>query len=273
MKILVLLCFVLVITACDSDSSREYTEEDVNRALAEYNFNPDIIEKEGVVLTQITNIPPFKDVSLKLIHHNVNFRQGENELEFVLDKFSLGQKTARSSETSLTEVDDGQYFVTVGKNIKKNLTKQITVDFNKGNNSILAFLCRSYGVSVKSEKAFVFKNIEINQENLGKHTNNINPFLFLNLPKEKQKTVFGKPILLDFYLVNVKLNENGNYVELKIDDQIFKLFNWSAYKITGLKVGKHELSLQVFNSKGHSLKGELLKETKINVEVTEGLIF
>ena len=118
-----------------------------------------------------------------------------------------------------------------------------------------------------------FKNIEINQENLGKQIKNINPFLFLNSPKEKQKIVFGKPILLDFYLVNVKLNENGNYVELKIDDQIFKLFNWSAYKITGLKVGKHELSLQVFNSKGNPLKGELLQEKKLNIEVTEGLIF
>lgn len=68
------------------------------------------------------------------------------------------------------------------------------------------------------------------------------PYILYNQPQG----VFdrGENILLDFYLVNGELSENGNKVELYIDDKkVASLVSWVPYEIVNLPPGNHNIKL------------------------------
>jgi len=273
MKVFAFLVVVLLSFSCGSEYQHEYSDEEIKEELSKYNFRPVIIEQGNLVLKEVVDIPPFEDVSLELMHKNVKFRQGSNQLDFDLKKFVLGERTVAETETGLTKEVSGQYLMVVGDEGNKYFSKHLKKDFSKGKNHLLAFLCRSYGISVKSDNSYTFHDININGLDGEISKNDKSPFLYLNTPEKEKKLTVSDPVLLDFYLVNFNIKKGGNYLVLKIDQQEIKLTKWCAYTVSGLSVGEHTFSIKAFNKEGSPLSGNLLEKVSTTFQITEGLIF
>jgi hypothetical protein len=59
--------------------------------------------------------------------------------------------------------------------------------------------------------------------------------------------------MLDFYLVNTELSEDGFYVEANINGEIHKITKWQPYYIEGLPMGDNYVSLVLKNRTGDAV--------------------
>lgn len=126
-----------------------------------------------------------------------------------------------------------------------------------GRHIIRAFPCRSYGESLKGSSCFSAVEFYVKSQKEATSSSPLEgPFLTYNEPSGNMDFVAGKPLLLDFYLSNCELSEDGYQVKLTIDNRFTQyLTNWSSYYIYGLKKGKHKISLQLVNEKKRPVAG------------------
>lgn len=85
------------------------------------------------------------------------------------------------------------------------------------------------------------------------------PLLLFSRPKGTQEgTDLTKPtnaarMLLDFYLWNVDLNPDGYKVEMGIDGETLVTDQWRPFWVTGLKDGKHTVTLRLLDKGGRAV--------------------
>jgi len=136
------------------------------------------------------------------------------------------------------------------------LTHLIPYDLDEGMHVIRTFPARSYGESLKNPnvyKASIFY--------IGSVANNLDvdlnaPYLTYNEPLETLTYEAGKPLLLDFYLSNIQLSQDGYKVKVTIDGSVQRILtNWTPYYIWGLKSGQHRIRLQLLDEKNQVVPG------------------
>ena len=82
------------------------------------------------------------------------------------------------------------------------------------------------------------------------------PYLTYNEPSGFLNIKDKEPVLLDFYLTNAFLSEDGYFVRLTIDNKIKrKLSKWSPYYIYGLGKGKHTIRLELMDKNIEKVPG------------------
>jgi len=132
----------------------------------------------------------------------------------------------------------------------------IPFDLKPGEHVIRAFAVRSYNESLKGTGAFALERFyfQTKVDNLSQNLND--PFLTYNAPAGKYPFKEGKPILLDFYVANTQLSDDGYKVELTIDGTVKRLLTrWVPYYIYGLKAGDHTIRLRLLDPKNRTVKG------------------
>ncbi|MEI6311116.1 MAG: phosphopeptide-binding protein [Bacteroidota bacterium] len=185
----------------------------------------------------------------------LSLNKGERTFQFKVQNYELKIKTPDADLKLCANSKDGQHIHFIWNNqpytalydtfIKKNVTDD--------NNVLLAFLSRSYHLSLKNKSAYVIKAFS---SSTSKNTFDVKaPHMFYSRPKGDYigpKNI--QKILLDFYLVNCTLSANGYKVRATIDGLEFMLTTWQAYTIEGLKEGKHEIKLELLNKKNELVK-------------------
>lgn len=135
------------------------------------------------------------------------------------------------------------------------LTQNIPYDLDEGMHVIRTFPDRSYGESLKNPGCFQARVFYI-----GSQMNNLDvdlnaPYLTYNEPLETLRYNSNKPILLDFYLSNVQLSQDGYKVKVTIDGVERILTTWTPYFIYGMKSGEHKIRLQLIDEKNNLVPG------------------
>ena len=74
--------------------------------------------------------------------------------------------------------------------------------------------------------------------------------MFYSRPKGTYKADDTNRVLLDFYLINTSLAEDGNKVKATIHGTEFIIDEWAPYYIEGLPKGEISIKLELINSKG-----------------------
>jgi hypothetical protein len=124
---------------------------------------------------------------------------------------------------------------------------------------------RSYGESLKGDKCFAASTFYYKEKKDNLDFNPKGPYLTYNEPQG----VFSgsKPILLDFYLTNCQLSNDGYKVKLTIDGKIQRtLTQWAPYYIYGLGKGSHTIKLELLDNKNKKVSGIFSQsERKISV--------
>lgn len=255
MKYLYIISSFLFLMSCGGSDDEDIDQEQLNAAIKQANYSPIILERKGIKLTEIYNIPQFNNVTVSLETNKQRFKLGENQIEFKSEYFNLGQNTVNGKDFNLPHESRGQYLglITNSGEMTNIYANSIASEIDTGSNLYLGFLSRSYDISLKTDSASFLANITATDNGISYNGKLTDTAYVLTQPKGIYTDIAKEKIIIDFYLKNISIGSNGNYAVITIDDIDFKISKWSAYSMSGLKNGKHLIKLAVFDKKGKKI--------------------
>lgn len=269
-KYISIICSILFLFGCGGDNEPEFSPELVNEAIKKGNYSAIVLERGGIKLTEVYNIPQFEDVSTSLEADNQRFQLGMNKLEFKTELFNIGQITVDQDEHRVKNEEGGQYLNVIVNNgpPQKQFSNFIEADLKNGDNYFLCFLSRSYNASLKAPKTSFLFNISASANGCSSNTNVTDTVAYaIHQPSGVYTGLEQEKILLDFYLKNVSIGANGNYAVVKIDAVEFKITKWAPYWISGLSKGRHTIELEVFNKAGKKINSVFPNQCLSRIEL------
>lgn len=212
-----------------------------------------VAERNGIKLYQAELGTEFDDASLSL--HNFPAKEGDNKFSFYVKDYELKAQTEDMKSKSCSNSGKGQHihFIVNNAAYKAKYGSTFNENLNAGSNVILAFLSRSYHESIKNESAYVLKEVTTDGS-LGTFDED-GEHLFYSRPKGNYSGRNAKRILLDFYLVNTVLSENGNKVKATINGEEFLITQWMPIFMEGLPMGENTVRLQLVDANGKQVPG------------------
>jgi len=130
-------------------------------------------------------------------------------------------------------------------------------------------LSRSFHESVKNENSVVVRKLVVGknpQDNVGFDMKA--PTLIYSRPKGKYSGKDTKQILLDFFVLNTKLADDGHKVRATINGNEFIIADWVPHVIKGLPMGEITIQLELVDETGVLIPGPFNKVTR-TVTLTE----
>ncbi|WP_435261814.1 hypothetical protein [Tenacibaculum sp. nBUS_03] len=234
MRILILICISLTLKGC--------------------SINKDVYDSNGIKVYPKKTLDNFNNAKLTLLTKDTSVKLGKNNFTFEVDSYTLKKQTSESNSNHLANSHKGQHihFIINNGPYQAKYSKTFEANFNTNSNIVLAFLSRSFHESIKEDGAYVLKQYQFNNEispiNIEK-----DPLLFYSRPKGTYQIEKGDKILLDFYLINTKLDRNGNKVKITLNDHQFIVDKWQPYIIEGLQKGEHKIQIELIDYKGASV--------------------
>ncbi|MEN9653974.1 MAG: hypothetical protein RL235_86 [Chlamydiota bacterium] len=133
---------------------------------------------------------------------------------------------------------------------------ELPFTLGEGMHTIRMFPARSFGESVKKENTYFATYFYVGKKVDNPNMNLRAPYLTYNEPGDQIPLDDAHPILLDFYISNCELSEDGYKVNLSIDGQpVRMLTTWQPYYLFGIKPGKHTVRLELFEPNGKRAPG------------------
>ncbi len=126
---------------------------------------------------------------------------------------------------------------------------------------MLAFLSRSYHESVKEPSAFVVRQFTVG-DGRAEPVDLDAPHLFYSRPKGTYVGDDARRLMLDFFLVNTTLSEDGNRVRATVNGTEFVFTDWTPYVIEGLPMGEVEITLELLDASGEAVPGRFNSVTR-----------
>ena len=174
-------------------------------------------------------------------------------------------------------LDDNPYFIVTEKRVDpfddEALYFQAIYEFDlpdnltSGFHSLRAFLCRSYGESLKNKKTFSAIGFYYKDKEEDKKVSLNKPYLLYNEPSYNGYYLDRQPILLDFLVKNCALSKDGYRVKLKIDDRTVEyLDDLGPYYIYGLGKGSHTIEIELVD-KGLALVHGNINKIKKTIKI------
>ncbi len=230
-----------------------------------------VYEKEGIRLSTNSLASNFDQAQLNLIapdNHLLN--AGEQIFRFEVQNFELGANTVDVLSGQCANSNKGQHihFIMDNEPYSAHYEAEFKQNMTEGHHVLLAFLSRSYHMSVKNKSAYVLKEYTVGEavDNFDENA----PHLFYSRPKGDYIGAEAKKILLDFYLLNTNLEEEHYSVSAIINGIEFKLAKWEPFFIEGLPNGANTIQLILKNKEGNVVKSPFNSiERTINVKYNE----
>jgi hypothetical protein len=146
---------------------------------------------------------------------------------------------------------------------------EVPFKLSNGFHTIRVFLARSFGESLKGNKVFFASYFFVKDRTDTSELEVLDgPYLTYNEPSNLSQLEEDKPVLLDFYLSNVDLTQDGYKVRMTIDGKYERvLTTWQPYYIYGLTKGNHTVRLELIDSKGKLVSGpynDTTRKIKVN---------
>ncbi|PCJ01183.1 MAG: hypothetical protein COB15_01750 [Flavobacteriales bacterium] len=243
-KVFSLSSFLFLFSSCGNEVSENDTENTKNDSLAvqsvvvsgeikiiEPVFDEEVVvlENDGITLTEIKSD---NNKEATIVLNTKKFSEGKNHLSFSVNGVQNYSIAYLANNYSLSQFKADVF----------------EVEFMYGNNVFLAFLTDENNISIKTNKGSVLKSAVLGGVESLFDMNQ--PHLFYYLPQAET----NEPIL-DFYLVNTAISENGNKVKVTINETEFILSKWAAYKIDGLTNEENAVRIQLIDKDDNLIEG------------------
>jgi len=138
----------------------------------------------------------------------------------------------------------------------QTLDFDIPIRLKPGAHVIRAFPVRSYNESLKDPGCFTARTFYFQKKTPLKDIDLSGPYLTYNEPQDEYDFSVTQPILLDFYITNCQLSQDGYKVNLFIDGTKERtLTRWAPCYIYGLKKGHHKVRLQLIDPDNKPVPG------------------
>ncbi|WP_373397299.1 hypothetical protein V8V91_22440 [Algoriphagus halophilus] len=123
-------------------------------------------------------------------------------------------------------------------------------------------MSRSYHESVKNANSFVAKKIVVGDAGDDQGVDLEKPTLIYSRPKGEYSGADTENLMLDFFLLNTTLSEDGNKVRATINGQEFMITEWAPYIIKGLPKGEATIKLELLDAEGNMIPGGFNEVTR-----------
>lgn len=208
-----------------------------------------VMEKEGIKLSANGLATVFDNASLSLLAptdtdmiypDSVRFRFG-------VENYELAVNTADPLSGQCANSGKGQHihFILNNEPYSAHYNAEFKKQLPAGNNVLLAFLSRSYHMSIKSPSAFVLE--ELQAGDALDEFDETAPHMFYSRPKGEYVGEDAEKVMLDFYLINTDLQDKGYMVRATINGVSFDLDTWEPYFIEGLTEGENTIVLELLD--------------------------
>ena len=223
--------------------------------------NGESMESNGIRLTPFGDSPKFAVAQMQLVSpvSKSTLPSGEVPFNYQITNFLLTKMSGGPHMAEMANSMKGQHIHNIVDN--QPYTAHYETKFSKaipdGEHVVLSFLSRSYHESLKHLGAYDLRIINVGNTP-APATPIIDvkaPNLFYSRPKDTYSGVDAKRIMLDFYLVNTKLEPGGNRVRATINGTEFMLDQWLPYQMEGLPAGENTVKLELVDSSGTMIPG------------------
>jgi len=266
---LLLLPFLLVAAfiACNKKSYSTKSTTEKTAKLKTYS-------KNGITLTELYSPEQFENATLEQSYQSSMEDLDANKLvlEYKTTNYEFGKQSSREGVKTCANAAGGQHvhciidnqpYLALYKNTDTVSTK------TDGQHILLSFLSRSYHESIKNKHAYILTSVITGKSryvaryaapDLSK------PMLFFSRPKGEYKGADADAVLLDFYIVNCELSENGYKVKAEINGNEFVLTKWAGYFMEGLPMGENTIKLTLLDEKGNALDNGIERKITLKKE-------
>jgi len=215
-----------------------------------------VLENNGLKLVSVKSVD-YPDAEL----HFDNVNGGVDKIDpgivgfsFKVVYYGLGNQTPDARDKLCANSSQGQHIHLIlnGGPYTAHYEPALERELEEGHYDMLAFLSRSYHESVKSSKAFTTSHFDVGKGG----TCNFDasgPHMFYSRPKGNYVGDEIQNLLLDFYLLNVSISEDGYKVKATVDGTEFIITTWVPYFIQGLEMGNHTIRLELIDSEGNTV--------------------
>lgn len=258
-KVISLLSFLslLMLVQC-TPGNQEHNEEITEIETTQSNEASEPVAKKYKVYVAPQS-ERFSDASLELAAPTeLKFSPGDEiEFSYNVSNFELGAQTPDASNRGIANSDKGQHIHFIDNNDPYSAHYESTFSkkLDEGHHVILSFLSRSYHESVKNGNSFVITQLTVGNPTEESGFDENAQHLFYSRPKGTYSGSDTEKLMLDFFLVNTEISENGNKVRATINGEEHILTEWAPYFIEGLEKGKLEIRLELINAQGALIPG------------------
>lgn len=234
--------------ACDSGNKTTETEE--TDAVTETGE----AAASGLSLSPIEEDTEFSEAMLEQSapEDGAQLEPGAVTFEYNVKNFELTNMTETEHADMMAESHKGQHIHLILNNNPYDAVYETTYEkeLDPGHYVELSFLSRSFHMSLKHPDAYVLRQFTVGDAQ-GEQADLNDPHMFYSRPKG---TYTGpketNKVMLDFYLVNTELSENGKQVRATINGENFMISKWQPYFIEGMPMGENTITLELLDEKG-----------------------
>jgi hypothetical protein len=209
----------------------------------------------SISLTPVES-PQFDDSMLEMLspmENETNIEPGAVKFSYNVKNYELATQTIDADVKNCANSPDGQHIHLILNNepYSAHYEAEFTKDLEEGHYVALSFLSRSYHESVKSYGAANIRQFTVGKKPSGQEIADLSdPHMFYSRPKGTYTGDDAKKVLLDFYLLNTELSEEGNKVRATINGQEFMIDKWQPYFIEGAEMGEMSIKLELLDARG-----------------------
>ncbi len=245
----IMLMLLLIISSCKKEqTNNEETEQEKVE-----------VEESKITLSKLEGSTAYPEATISLeepMISEVNEETGKSKVDFnfMVENYELGAQTPEAGKNGLANSGKGQHihFILDNDPYSAHYESSFSKDIAEGHHVLLAFLSRSYHESVKN--AYLVQPITVGEPQ-GEAPDLSAPHMFYSRPKGTYSGKDTEKLLLDFFLVNTEISEDGNKVMATINGEDFTITEWAPYVIEGLGKGEVTISLKLVDAEGNFIPG------------------
>ncbi len=252
----------LVATACKE--TKEDAKTNDNEVVSEETTEEAVAE---ITLEKLEGSPAYAEASLELKTPSdaIIANGGEAEFSFEVQNYELGAQTEGPNAAKLANSGKGQHihFILNNQPYSAHYESSFRKEVPDGVHHLVAFLSRSFHESVKNENSVVVKKLEVGE----------NPTDSIGLDMEAPTIIYSRPkgeyagkdaenLLLDFFVLNTELSDEGNKVKATVNGQEFMITEWAPHVVKGLPMGEVTIQLELIDASGNMIPGPFNNVTR-----------
>ncbi|WP_271783221.1 hypothetical protein [Aquimarina algiphila] len=257
------LLMFFTITACKQEKKAPNEEDSLNN-----NIKKEVeTVRPKITLEKLEDSPTYVNASLVLdTPENIEVvKSGEMEFSFKVENYELGAQTKGPNAQKLANSGKGQHihFILDNQPYSAHYESSFKKEVPEGVHHLVAFLSRSFHESVKNDNSVIVRKLIVGDD--PKDTLGLDmkaPTLIYSRPKGEYVGKDTEQILLDFFVLNTTLSENGHKVRATINGEEFMITEWAPQVIKGLPMGEITIQLELLDETGALIPGPFNKVTR-----------
>jgi hypothetical protein len=226
-----------------------------------------------VVPVERTPEPDAVDIKIAYPHEGDVEMDNPIDIQIRLEAYALGVHSDFPRAKEIRDLQQGQaiHFIVDGRpyisineaidemseteeiDYDQTINTKLPYKIPEGEHVLRVLTVRSFDECLKGPNTFETAIFYVGKKTPTLSVDLSKPYLTYNQPQGEFDT--KKPILLDFYLSNTQLSQDGYKVRLTIDESDKRLLSeWKPYYIYGLKRGSHTIKLELLDPHNNVLK-------------------